>query len=198
MSKGIAVSVIVALVISTTAFGQLGLITQVQNSTIGLNNDVTLLHGHQTAGSSQQLGLNLLQDTSETCPTWAHQSLVGTIGEVASACGECAIVEVAQGLVGSTTQMQEIGKCTEPKAQLQTVNLLANQGVGRSDGPGSGNALHTIVLSGAQNGGNAAGQMTERTDIIGVQNSNVAGQAASTGVVNSTMNVCTTQSQASL
>jgi len=198
MSKVIAASVIVALVISTAAFGQLGLITQVQNSTIGLDNTVTLLHGHQTASSSQQLGLDLCQDTCETCPTWATQSLVGAIGEVASACGECALIEVAQGLVGGTTQMQEIGKCTEPKAQLQTVNLMANQGVGRSNGPGSGTALHTIVLGAAQNGGNASGQMTERSNIIGVQNSGVSGQAASTGVVNSSMSVCTTQSQASL
>ena len=198
MSKVITLSVVVALLIGSTAFGQLGLVTQVQDSSIGLSNGITLLHGHQNAGSTQQLALNLGQDTAEVCPTWANQSLVGVIGQVASACGECAIIEVAQGLIGSSVQMQEIGSCVQPKAQLQSINLIADQGVARQDGPGGGNAVGTIVLTGAQSGGNASGTMTERADIMGIQNSNINGLAASTGVVNSTMSVCTTQSQASL
>jgi hypothetical protein len=196
MSKIVA-SIAVVLLVGSSAFG-LGLIDQAQETTIGLVNAITLLHGHQQAQGSQHLALQNIQDVTRPCPTWAQESLVGAVGQVASACGECGIIELAQGLPGGALQAQEVGECCEPKAQLQTVALLADQTVGRAAGPGGGNALHTIVLRGAQNAGNAAGTMAESSSIMGIQTSSVNGDACATGVVDSSMAVTTTQTQASI
>jgi hypothetical protein len=196
MSKIVA-SIAVVLLVGSSAFG-LGLIDQGQETTIGLLNTITLLHGHQQASGSQNLAIQNLQDVCRPCPTWAAEGLIGAIGQVASACGECGLIEVAQGLTGGALQAQEVGDCVEPKAQLQTVALLADQTVGRTAGPGGGNALHTIVLRGQQDAGNAAGTMSESSSIMGIQTSSVNGEAMATGVVDTSMAVTTTQTQASI
>ena len=195
MSKVIA-SLAVVLMVGSSAFG--GLIDQMQDTQIGLTNAVTLLHGHQTAMSSQSLALQNLQDVTRPCPTLANQGLVAAIGQVGSACGECGVIELVQGLAGGALQAQEIGECVQPKAQLQTVGLVAGQTLGRAEGPGGGNALHTIVLRGNQTAANAAGNMSESSSIMGIQNSSVNGQATATGLVDSSMTVTTVQTQASL
>lgn len=196
MSKVVA-SLAVVLLVGSNAFG-LGLIDQMQDTQIGLTNAVTLLHGHQTASSAQNLALQNLQNVCRPCPTWADQSLVGAIGQVGSACGECGIVELAQALSGGALQAQEIGECCEPKAQLQNVVLVAGQTLGKAEGPGNADALHTIVLRGAQDASNAAGNMSESSSIMGIQTSSVNGEACATGLVDSSMTVTTTQTQASI
>jgi hypothetical protein len=200
MSKVIATSVLVALLIGPAAFGQslLGLISQTQNSDIGLTNNILLNHGHQTGNSDQHLVLNLCQDTERPCPTLASQSLIGAIGQIGNAWGECGVVELTQAVLGGTSQMQEVGECCDPKAQIQAVNLQAAQGIGKMDGPGGGDAHHTIVLGAAQNGSNAAGRVRERADVMALQNTYYQGDACAAGAVNSTMTVCTTQTQASI
>jgi hypothetical protein len=198
MSKVIATSVLVALLIGTTAFGQLGLITQMQDSDIGLTNNILLNHGHQTGQSTQNLVLDLMQDTERPCCTIANQSLLGVIGQAGNAWGDCGVIEVSQAVLGGTLQMQEIGESCDPKAQLQNTSLQAAQGVGKMDGPGGGTALHNIVLSATQYGNNGAGNVSERANIIGMQNSYYEGDACATGAVNSTMTVATQQTQASL
>jgi len=197
MSKVIATSVLVALLIGSAAFGQLGLITQVQTSDLGLTNDVVFNHGQQDGMSDQHLCLDLAQDTDRACSSCASQSLLGVVTQFGEGMGDCGILDLQQAVLGGTNQMQEIGDACGSKAQIQGVSLQAAQGIGKTAGYAKGGAHHTIVLGANQNGHNAAGGMNERANIIAMQDSYLSGEPCATGAVGSTMTITTTQSQGS-
>jgi hypothetical protein len=195
MSKVIASSIVVALVVASSSFATL---VQDQISQIGLGNAIDLLHGDQAASSLQNLVVSNSQGTTGTCSSSVEQNLLSSLGQSANAVGSCALVGVIQDLDIAGVQSQEVGDGCDPKAQVQSLGLGASQTLAKSDGAGSGDALHTIVLNAGQTANNAAGSLTESQTILGMQTSTINGAAGATGVVSSVMNVTTAQTQAAL
>ena len=194
--KKIAFSVAVILSIGSLAFGQIAPINQMQNTNIGLNNHISLLQGHQAADAIQNLAVANDQLADGACGGWAGQSFLANLAEIGHASGDCAIVTVLQGLSTVGIQAQLIGDACDPKNESQSLTLGAQQALTKSEGPGSGSGLHQIVLRGEQGGGNAAGNINQASAILGLQSSDITGSACATGAVNSLMNVCTVQTQA--
>jgi hypothetical protein len=198
MLKVIAASMVLVVVVSSGAFATTSSDIQQQVTQIGLGNTIDLLHGSQTASSLQNLVVSNSQCTTGICNTNAHESLLASIGESATACGNCALVGVEQGLSIVGQQGQEVTEGIGAKVQLQGLSLVADQTVAKADGEGTGNALHTIVASGEQQASNSAGTQQESSTILGMQTSSLSGAAGATGIVDSSMMVTTTQTQSSL
>lgn len=199
MLKVVAVSIAVVLFVGSGAFGQaMGAINQMQDTAIGLSNTVQLLQGHQAADAIQNLAVCNDQSATRACGAYAGQSLLANLAEIGHASGDCALVGVVQALTAQGMQAQAIGDCCDAKAQGQSLGLLAEQGLIKSEGPGAGNGLHQIVLRADQGGSNPAGTMQETSAILGLQSSNLDGSACATGAVDSTMHVQTVQTQSTL
>jgi len=132
MLKVIAASMVcVAVIVSGASADTLG---QLQNqvTSIGLVNNIDLLHGSQTAGSLQNLVVNNSQGATGICSANACESLFASIGEAANACGNCALVGVAQTLTLVGQQGQEVGEGIGAKAQVQGLGLVAEQVVAKA------------------------------------------------------------------
>jgi len=200
MLKVVAVSVAVVLMIGSGAFGQTpqGAIGQMQNTNIGLLNNVQLLQGHQAADAIQNLAVCNDQSSTRACGAMASQSMLANLAEIGHASGDCAIVGVLQGLTAQGMQAQAIGDCTDPKSQGQSLILAAEQGLIKQEGPGAGSGLHQIVLREDQAAANPAGTMQETSAVLGLQSSNLTGSACATGAVQSEMSVSTVQTQSTL
>jgi len=198
MLKVIAASMVLVVVIGSGAFATT--LGQIQNQAtqIGLVNNIDLLHGSQVAGSLQNLVVNNSQCATGICAAVAHESLFASIGEAANACGNCALVGVAQTLSLVGQQGQEVGEGIGPKAQIQGLGLVAQQTVAKADGEGHGDALHTIVANAEQEATNPAGTLKETATIMGMQTSSLSGAPGATGLVDGKMTVTTTQTQGSL
>jgi hypothetical protein len=197
MSKLAIFSISIVLLVGSSVFGQGGsAIDQIQSTTIGLGNAIALMQGHQAGDAIQNLAVCNSQDTTRACGAYADQSLLSNLAEIGHASGDCAIVNVLQGLTTVGMQTQLIGDCCDPKIQGQTLNLAAEQGINRSEGPGAGSALHQIVNRTDQCAGNAAGEMQESSSILGLQSSDLTGSACATGAVDSQIHVGTIQTQA--
>ena len=191
MSKVAVFSLVAVLVVGPSALAG---DDQMQDVGITLMNAVDLLHGHQT-GNSQQ---NLCLDTEQDINGVITQRLLGNFVQVGNACGDCAIVGVTQSLLAGGSQAQTVGYCVAPKMQAQSLGLQAGQGLGRSQGPGGGDASHVIVLQEDQTAINSGGIMAGNANVVGMQNSVLNGSAGSTSGVGTTMGVETVQSQSSL
>jgi hypothetical protein len=199
MSKKVAISIVVVLLVGSSAFGQLtGALNQIQNTNIALGNAIQLLNGDQAAAALQNLAVQNDQFSDKAHGAYASQGLFGIFAEVGHASGECAIVGVLQDLGVLSMQAQVVGDGVGPKTEGQSLALTAEQGVVKTEGPGAGNALHQIQAVADQEGSNVAGTMTESSAILGLQNADVAGAATATGQVESTMHVTTVQSQTAI
>jgi hypothetical protein len=199
MSKLAMFSVVVVLLAGTSVFGQGGTaIDQIQNTVIGLGNTIQLLQGHQAGDAIQNLAVCNGQSASRACGSYADQSLLANFAEIGHASGDCAIVQVLQALTSTGMQTQLIGDCCDGKVQCQTLNLGAEQGIIKSEGPGAGSGLHQIVNRADQFAINAAGTLQESSSILGLQSADLTGSACATGTVNSTMCVSTVQTEATL
>jgi hypothetical protein len=169
-----------------------------QNTNIGLLNNVQLLQGHQAADAIQNLAVCNDQEASRACGAAAGQTFLANLAEIGHASGDCAIVGVLQGLSAVGMQAQAIGDCTDPKSQGQSLTLAAEQALLKQEGPGSGSGLHQIVLREDQGAQNPAGAMQESSAILGLQSSNLTGSACANGAVQSEMAVTTVQTQSTL
>lgn len=199
MSKVVAVSIAVVLLVGSGAFGQMtGALEQIQNTTVGLGNSIQLLNGEQAASALQNLAIQNDQCSNKATAAYASQGLFGMFAEIGHASGACAVVGVLQTLDLGGQQAQLIGDCVKPKQEAQTMNLLANQQAVKTEGPGAGNGLHQIQVVADQAGSNVAGDMNESSAILGLQNSDITGAACATGQVESTMHVATVQTQSTL
>jgi len=195
--KLVAFSVAVVLLAGSSAFAT-GTLDQLQNTNIGLTGTIQLLQGDQAASTIQNLAVGNDQHIDSATGGFACQNFLGNIAEVGSASGDSAIVGVLQSLSVIGMQAQFVGIHTGPKQEGQTLNLLADQGLVKSEGPGTGSALHTIILQEDQVGSNTAGLMKESAGILGLQSSQLSGAPLATGVVDSSMTVSTVQTQAAL
>jgi hypothetical protein len=199
MSKVVAVSIAVVLLVGSSAFGQLtGALNQIQNTNIGLGNTIQLLNGDQAASALQNLAVQNDQFSDKPHGSYASQGLFGMFAEIGHASGGCAILGLAQTMSAIGMQAQVVGDGVGPKQQGQSVTLLAGQEMVKTEGPGAGSGLHQIQLVADQEAGNVAGTTSESSAILGLQNADINGAATATGQVESTMHVTTVQSQASI
>jgi len=192
MSKIITASIICVLLIGSSAFADL---LNSQLTTIGVGNAIDLLRGQQQANASQNLVVDNVQHATDICAGYASESLFAAIGQVGDAWGHSALVGLNQTVTAIGLQSQNIGEGVAPKAQLQSLDMIAGQTLGRGESAGGANGLQTIVLRENQQASNPAGIMNESTSVLGLQTANVWGEPGSTALVNSTMGVTTTQEQ---
>jgi hypothetical protein len=200
MSKVMTLSIALVLLAGSNAFGVVlisgvGTIDQLQNTNIGLTNTIQLLQGHQAADSIQNLAVANSQYADRACGAVAEQSLLANLAEIGHASGDCAIVGVGQVLTAVGMQAQLIGDACGAKANAQSLMMVAEQGLVKTEGPGAGHGLHQIVLREDQYGANPAGTMQESSAILGLQSSDLTGSACATGTTEATMSVTTVQSQ---
>jgi hypothetical protein len=195
MSKLIAASIVLVLLVGS---GALAGLVQDQFTGIGLTNVVALMNGDQYAGSMQNLVVDNAQCATGICGGLAQEYLFAAVGQSASADGYCGLVDVIQVLGIDGMQVQMVGDGVAPKAQAQTLNVVVGQALGKAQGFGAADALQTVVVNEGQTANNAAGTMTENATVMGMQTSTLMGQPGATGIVDSTMAVTTSQSQAAL
>jgi hypothetical protein len=199
MSKKVAISIVVVLLVGSSAFGQLnGALNQIQSTNIALGNAIQLLNGDQAASALQNLAVQNDQYSNKATGAYASQGLFGIFAEIGHASGNCAIVGVIQDLGIIGMQAQVVDDCVGPKTEGQSLGVLAEQGVVKTEGPGAGSGLHQIQVVADQEGSNVAGTISESSAVLGLQNSDVTGAPVATGQVQSTMHVTTVQSQTAL
>lgn len=140
--------------------------------------------GHGGPGSCQ-----------ESCDVEAAQTQDADLVQDASANGKCGIINVNTFMDAGGYQDQFIGFSTDPKSQVQTLGLAAQQVLARSAGAGGGEATNDAELSQAQAGSNAAGSAYESSTIDALQTSETGGAANSTTALATTLMAHTTQTQ---
>ena len=131
----------------------------------------------------------------ESCDVEAAQTQDADLVQDASAKGNCGIINVNTFMDAGGYQDQFIGFSTDPKSQVQTLGLAAQQVLARSDGPGGGEATNDAVLDQSQAGSNAAGSAYESSTIEALQTSKTGGGANSTTALATTLMANTTQTQ---
>ena len=131
----------------------------------------------------------------ESCDVEAAQTQDADLVQDASAHGNCGIINVNTFMDAGGYQDQFIGFSTDPKSQVQTLGLAAQQVLARSDGAGGGEATNDAELSQAQAGSNAAGSAYESSTIDALQTSETNGAANSTTALATTLMANTTQTQ---
>ena len=131
----------------------------------------------------------------ESCDVEATQTQDADLVQDASAHGNCGIINVNTFMDAGGYQDQFIGFSTDPKSQVQTLALAAQQVLARSDGAGGGEATNDAVLDQSQDGSNAAGSAYESSTIDALQTSKTNGAANSTTALATTLIANTTQTQ---
>jgi hypothetical protein len=192
MSKVIAASMVFVLIVGSGAFGTVLSLVQQQATQMDVCNSINLLHGSQTAASLQNLCVNDNQHIDGICDSRACQSLLASVAQSGTAYGDCALIGLAQGLNIIGTQQQAVADGFGSSAEAQGLGMQATQSLARTDGQGGAAGVHAIVLNAQQ----TAPAVTEGSSIIGLQMANVCGAPGSTSLVEGTMNVVTTQTQA--
>lgn len=197
MSKRATSSAILVLLAASGAWAWgIGAIGQAQNADIGLVSHIQLFGGYQTVGSIQNLAIRRDQGPTRAWNTEATQLLVGNFAQIGSASASDAVVGVLQELAAVGEQAQLVKAGHGPKAQGQSLDLSATQGLSKIGGAGAGHALQQIVVNEEQRAVNPRGIMEQRSMVLGLQESDVTGGAPSGGTVSSSMSVHSTQSQA--
>jgi hypothetical protein len=174
------------------------MLTNIQDTVITLGNAIGLAQGQQAADSIQNLAVANTQNADNACYTIGNQALIANIAEIGHAWGDCGLINVSQGLATQGSQAQYIGDVCDPKTQGQNLGMAAEQILTRQNGPGGASGLHQIVLKEDQDAANAAGTMSESSAILGLQSSDLVGEACATGTVEASMVVATTQQQSSM
>ncbi len=190
----------------------------------GMGIVLALTHGDACAGATQDLYIDNIQSSpcnakpcgipnfgpgfvsiqrfgpshgscNESCDVEAVQTQDADLLQDASAHGNCGIINVNTFMDAGGYQDQFIGFSTDPKSQVQTLGLAAQQVLARSDGPGGGDATNDAVLDQSQTGSNAAGSAYESSTIDALQTSQTCGGANSTTALATTLMANTTQTQ---
>jgi hypothetical protein len=192
----------------------------------GMGIVLALTHGDACAGASQDLYIDNIQSSpcgatpcgtfpnigpgfvsiqrfgpghgscDDSCDVEAVQTQDADLVQDASANGNCGIVNVNTFMDAGGYQDQFVGFSTDPKSQVQTLGLAAQQVLARSDGPGGGDATNEALLDQSQTGSNAAGSAYESSTIDALQTSQTGGGANSTTALATTLMANTTQTQA--
>lgn len=208
MVKAIATSLVVVLLVGSSAFG-LGEIFQGFNFDGSLISSLGLPDGPGSASLTQDV---LIGDNQigVGVGTSATQNMVGTLSQAADAAGMCAGLSVDQSLLagsidpslallgtpGVEGQVQTVGGCLGQIGQSQGVGVIGGQAVSNLlGGPGAAAGDHTVDLHQDQAASNVTGQAAETSSLTGTQHSEVAGGPGSVGTVVTTMQAGTAQVQ---
>lgn len=131
----------------------------------------------------------------DNCDTKAFQWQSGFMEQDTEAWGKSGIISVNAFLDAAGGQEQTIGGSTDPKLQMQTLGVAADQVLLRSSGGGGGEADQEADLYQEQEGLNAAGSMYESSWITVGQFGDVDGRANSTASLVGGLNAQTSQGQ---
>jgi hypothetical protein len=216
MIKKIAIFMTVLLMASPVALADTvlpGSVYQQQTFSVGeMTNTgmgivLALTHGDAGAGATQNLYIDNLQSSPcnaspcwnlpcfNSCDVEAKQTQDVDLVQDASANGSCGIVNVNTFMDAGGYQDQFIGFSTDPKSQVQTLGLAAQQVLARSDGAGGGDSTNDAVLAQTQGGSNAGGSVYESSTIEALQDSSTGGAANSTTALATTLIATTAQTQ---
>jgi hypothetical protein len=220
----LAIAVILFVSAGVFAHGSLiGSIDQYQEFAVGdikahgMVASVNLLRGDPYGYSYQELSVENKQDATASMPrhprhcrhgwhhwhcgrprpssrSWAEQQQKAEITQEAEAMGS-GVIRVNAFLDSYGTQYQSIGAGIGLKDQSQTLGLAADQVLFRTDGRGTGEAIHDVWLYEEQSGGNAAGTVKETSEINAYQRGFVSGDPSSTTRLTNSMTVDTMQWQ---
>ncbi len=186
------IACLISLVVVSSALAN---ITQMEDFTANVGNAITLMHGTQSASSSNLLTILNDQFATTTCGGFGKQQQIGFINQQGIGSGCCTLLQLTQQVMGAGLQAQSIGAGVGPKVQNQQLALLATQELARTDGAGTGSADQTISISQDQSGMNQIGPANESSVVFGVQNATISGAPGSTGMAGGTIGVSTSQTQ---
>jgi len=131
----------------------------------------------------------------DSCETKANQCQDADLDQIVNAKGNCGIITVSSFLDAGGNQGQFIGSSVSPKLQEQSLGVVADQLLFRSDGGGSGDATNRAEMTQKQGGSNAAGSMQERSYIDADQMAEMRGKPNSTVTIVNGMMANTSQVQ---
>jgi hypothetical protein len=218
MLKKIAVFTMAVLMVTSLASAQsstlAGSILQTQAFTVagtgtgaGMATVLNLVHGDAMASSIQCLTIDNVQAAPGSvmpllsscffniCGATAFEAQNADLKQTASTEGNCGIISVSSYLDAAGAQTQGIGSATDPKGQVQSLGVAADQVLLRSSGSGGGVATNVADLCQVQAGANAAGSVMESSNIGAFQVGVTGGAANSTVTMANTMTAATSQAQ---
>jgi hypothetical protein len=223
MLRRVSLAIAAILFVSSGAFANCndilaGSIDQYQEFTVGdimnpgISTSLNLVHGDVFGSSLQHVwienthvagkpcgpcrpGIRRHQCGITGCAPAADQTQIADLCQEAEVQGCCGVISVNEFLDAYGTQSQFIGSGVGMKNQYQTVGLTADQVLFRSDGAGSGDAMHHVWLNGNQNGVNSAGSVHESSTVDACQEASVSGDANSTATLVNSLTVDTLQWQ---
>ncbi len=131
----------------------------------------------------------------DSCKTEGSQWQSGFLEQDVEADGKCGIISANAFLDAAGAQEQSIGAATSPKMQEQLLGVAADQVLMRSSGGGSAEADNYADLYQTQDGGNAAGSMSETSWVTAGQYGDIEGKPNSTVSLVGGLNAGTTQAQ---
>ena len=173
----------------------IGSARKAQNQTLGLDAIQTL---SKTEGKGQASALHSFAVNEDQYARNAagrmNQSSEVTGTQTSSLSGQYGAVGVVQGLGLDGEQVQTVG--TAGQAQNQMLGLEAAQTLELAEGTGQAFAGHSFAANDSQYARNAAGWMSQSSEVTGAQTSSLSGQYGAQGNVETTVGVTTRQSQA--
>ena len=185
MSKVIAISVVATIMfVGSTAMADVGGVLQYQNLGNTMLNGIELMHGDQTADSTNWTTIQNNQHSDGACGLFACEDQTGFFSQVGWADGYCSLIDLDQSVIGMATQQQTIGAAS--KLETQTLTLSGDQLLTKSDAE--------QIMSLAQNQ-SADSPMNQASIVFGTQSGTVNGAPGATGATGSSMLVTTTQEQ---
>lgn len=209
MVKAIAYSVCAVLLISTTAFAQVGPQTGIWN--IGLTSNANLSGGTGNANTSQGLGTLNIQGNSDGEGTQGWQGFGALVGQTATVTTVGAPVSVTQDVtiagdaliigIGSVPlgQTQTIGDYSGPATQYEGVSIGATQALVKdAGGTGTATGGNGVGFVMAQVGGNTGGNTLGQGSLVaGAQQGTINGLTpASAGSITNGITYIVIQDQA--
>lgn len=206
MTRTITLSAIVALLLGSVAFGQIGNIgPQVQAWDMGLVSNVNLFGGQGYASNYQTVGAQGSQTASTSEGTHAFQGFRGRLSQSASASNVGAAISIGQtgGINGDNLngiplgQTQSFSAYGGPAGQYQGVEVVGGQTLTKqANGTGQAQAENAVGMGMIQCGGSTCTDLGQRSLIRGNQNSTLEGSTcASSGVVNTAFHAVVVQQQ---
>ncbi|MFC1762639.1 hypothetical protein ACFL6U_11235 [Planctomycetota bacterium] len=200
MSRVMTLALIVAL-LSSVALADVEVpgwlttgVLQTQGQATGITNVVSLQHGSYGTNTAA-VDIKNMQNVLGACNLVAKQNQIGFLMGTASACADCGLVDVIQGIGTIGNQVQMVGGGSGPIVQSESMTLEGVQGINKTEGLGNGNALQAGMVSQDQTAINANATVRESSRINAIQASSLVGAPGTSGVVGSTVEATTTQLQ---
>ena len=205
MVKAIAASIVVFLLIGSSALGQLGDIGQMENWNHALGSTAATSGNAGAAGAFQGIGvLDTQSATSVYTTTTAGQGvgvLAVQVGVALNAPGGDVTVDqdlATQGLnsAGGTGvnppalgpgQVQSIGAYAGTASQFEGVGVDATQDLDKTGGGGTALALNGIAIGTGQSGASTSATVNQSTVLLGVQASGLTSAPGGTSSVDTTL-----------